>query len=63
MRLYFRPSQAEFVERRQKQSMGVIELYCRLCERLIVASRDEFVLPIAVRAHKCGSLRAAALRQ
>ena len=62
MRLYFQPSRAEFVERRQKESMGVIQLYCRLCERLIVASRDEFVLPIAVKAYKCGDLLRPALR-
>jgi hypothetical protein len=58
MRLYFQPSRAEFVERREEESnLGMIELYCKLCERLIVASRDEFVLPIAVKAHKCGDPR------
>jgi hypothetical protein len=58
MHLYCQPSRAKFVERRQEESNpGVIKLYCKLCQRLIVASRDEFVLPIAVKAHKCGDLR------
>jgi hypothetical protein len=55
LRLHFQSSRAEYVERRlNAHNEGVIELYCKLCLRLIVASRDEFVFPIAVKAHKCG---------
>jgi hypothetical protein len=55
LRLHFQSSRAEYVERRMNShNAGVIELYCKLCLRLIVASRDEFVFPIAVKAHKCG---------
>ena len=55
LRLHFQSSRAEYVERRMNShNAGVVELYCKLCLRLIVASRDEFVFPIAVKAHKCG---------
>lgn len=58
MREYFHPSRAELVERREDgASLGVIELHCKLCQRLIVASRDEFILPIAAKAHKCREMR------
>jgi hypothetical protein len=55
LRLHFQSARAEYVERRiNAHNEGVVELYCKLCLRLIVASRDEFVFPIAVKAHKCG---------
>jgi hypothetical protein len=60
MRLHFQSARAEYVERRlNPHNAGVIELYCKLCLRLIVASRDEFVFPVAVKAHKCGRGRAS----
>ena len=55
LRLHFQALRAEYLERRQSPgNPGLIELYCKLCLRLVVASRDEFVFPIAVKAHKCG---------
>ncbi|MBZ5507303.1 MAG: hypothetical protein LAO78_17730 [Acidobacteriia bacterium] len=55
LRLHFQTSRAEYFERHQSpENPGFIELYCKLCTHLVVASRDEFVLPIAVKAHKCG---------
>jgi hypothetical protein len=64
LRLHFQSSRAEYVERRlNPHNEGVIELYCKLCLRLIVASRDEFVFPIAVKAHKCGRNTRSSMRR
>jgi hypothetical protein len=60
LRLHFQSSRADYLERRQSpENPGFIELYCKLCLHLVVASRDEFVLPIAVKAHNCGARMAA----
>jgi hypothetical protein len=56
LRLHFQTSRAGYFERQQSpENPGFIELYCKLCLNLVVASRDEFVLPIAVKAHNCGA--------
>ncbi|MGH9565378.1 MAG: hypothetical protein ACRD4F_10905 [Candidatus Angelobacter sp.] len=34
---------------------GIIESYCSRCFRLVAASRNELVLEIAERAHKCAA--------
>ena len=55
LRLHFQASRPDYLERRQSpDNPGFIELYCKLCLHLVVASRDEFVLPIAAKAHQCG---------
>jgi hypothetical protein len=55
LRLHFQTSRPDYLERRQSPgNPGFIELYCKLCLRLVVASRNEVVFSIAVKAHNCG---------
>jgi hypothetical protein len=39
---------------REDGQAAIIESYCNHCLRLVAASRNELVLQIAERAHKCG---------